>query len=168
MLPGIQHKGPGIGNGFPDGYVFRVFILIYLVVAGADRKFSRSVPVDYLHVTFLYRNHFFTTHDDVPQGQFKLVDQFKSKLGAEGSPGDVVVHGILVQFHHILAYVFGQDMYRCSPRQRAKQIVNRSVKAETGMTDIGILRGDLQIVHLPVNFGRQREVTDHYALGFPG
>ena len=168
MLPGIQHKGPGIGNGFPDGYVFRIFILIYLVVAGADCKFSGPVSVDYLYVTFLYRNHFFATHDDIPQGQFKLVDHFQSKLGTERSPGDVVVHGILVQFHHILTHVFRKNMYRGTSCQRSEQVIYRGIKAETGMTDIGILRSDLQIVHLPVYLGRQREVTDHHALGFPG
>ena len=138
------------------------------MVAGADRKFSRSVPVDYLYITFLNRNHFFATHDDVPQGQFKLVDHFQSKLGTERSPGDVVVHGILVQFHHVLTHVFTQDVNGCTPCQRSEQVIYRGIKAETGMTDIGILRSDLQIVHLPVYLGRQREVTDHYAFGFPG
>ena len=70
----ITDQGPGIGYGAPDGDI-QILLLVDGVIAGAYRKFRRSVTVDQLNVRFFARQHFLAAHHHKPDRHIrKLVD----------------------------------------------------------------------------------------------
>ena len=70
----VTDQGPGIGYGAPDGDI-QILLLVDGVIAGAYRKFRRSVTVDQLNVCFFAWQHFLAAHHHKPDRHIrKLVD----------------------------------------------------------------------------------------------
>ena len=100
----------------------------------AYRKLCGAVAVDDLDRGLLERQHLLATHHEELQWQVGVfVDHRHTKLGAHGHTGNAVLDNVRIQEFQVFTDLFRHDIAGASCCQRREQVVERSVKRETGM-----------------------------------